>query len=59
MLLKTLKCCLIAECRSDEFDCEDLTCIPIELKCNDIENCRYRGDEDKEEVCIVSTVYSF
>lgn len=33
-------------CGSDQYDCEDLTCIASELQCNQIENCRFRWDED-------------
>uniref|UniRef100_A0A1B6M9B4 CUB domain-containing protein n=1 Tax=Graphocephala atropunctata TaxID=36148 RepID=A0A1B6M9B4_9HEMI len=43
------------QCADDEFDCEDFTCIPKELKCNENFNCRYKNDEDKDEVCIANT----
>lgn len=33
-------------CGSDQYDCEDLTCIASELRCNQVENCRFRWDED-------------
>ncbi|XP_025202855.1 uncharacterized protein LOC112599940 [Melanaphis sacchari] len=33
-------------CGSDQYDCEDLTCIASELRCNKVENCRFRWDED-------------
>lgn len=42
-----------AECRDDEYDCEDQTCIKDYLKCNNNINCRFRWDEDKEK-CKVS-----
>ncbi|OTF82176.1 neuropilin and tolloid-like protein 2-like protein, partial [Euroglyphus maynei] len=38
-------------CRSDEFDCEDSTCIDIGLKCDGVDNCKYRYDEDKQTTC--------
>nr|XP_018897448.1 PREDICTED: uncharacterized protein LOC109030773 [Bemisia tabaci]XP_018897449.1 PREDICTED: uncharacterized protein LOC109030773 [Bemisia tabaci]XP_018897450.1 PREDICTED: uncharacterized protein LOC109030773 [Bemisia tabaci] len=28
-----------------EYDCEDATCISLDLKCNDRPNCRFRWDE--------------
>lgn len=34
------------DCEPDEFDCEDATCIPKNLKCNGKVNCRFRTDED-------------
>ncbi|XP_050429066.1 neuropilin and tolloid-like protein 1 isoform X2 [Adelges cooleyi] len=33
-------------CGDDQYDCEDLTCIASELRCNNVENCRFRWDED-------------
>lgn len=33
-------------CGTDQYDCEDLTCIASELRCNQVENCRFRWDED-------------
>ncbi|KAL7031976.1 hypothetical protein ACKWTF_007190 [Chironomus riparius] len=36
-------------CAADEYDCEDLTCIKAELKCNDRENCRFKWDESEDE----------
>lgn len=41
-------------CGSDQYDCEDLTCIASELRCNQVENCRFRWDEDGCPVCIKS-----
>lgn len=41
-------------CGSDQYDCEDLTCIASELRCNKVENCRFRWDEDGCPVCIKS-----
>ncbi|XP_050461844.1 uncharacterized protein LOC126856899 [Cataglyphis hispanica] len=34
-------------CNSDEYDCEDATCIAAELECNGKINCRFRWDEDE------------
>ncbi|XP_050529694.1 uncharacterized protein LOC126899146 [Daktulosphaira vitifoliae] len=34
------------DCGEDQYDCEDLTCIDAELRCNNVENCRFRWDED-------------
>lgn len=44
---------VLEHCREDEFDCEDSTCIDISLKCNGIDNCKYRYDEDKQTTCAV------
>lgn len=55
---KLLKYCLQysdSECAADEFNCEDATCISIDLKCNGRFNCRFRWDEDD---CDVSTTTS-
>lgn len=41
------------DCEEDEFDCEDATCIPNNLKCNGKVNCRFRTDEDPGR-CLVS-----
>lgn len=41
----------VAGCDSDEYDCEDNTCIARSLRCNGRINCRFRWDEDE---CIVS-----
>lgn len=41
----------IAVCEPDEFDCDDNTCININLKCNDENNCRFSNDEG--EICKV------
>lgn len=38
-------------CDSDQYDCEDLTCIASELRCNKVDNCRFRWDEDGCPVC--------
>lgn len=38
-------------CGSDQYDCEDLTCIDSELRCNQVDNCRFRWDEDGCPVC--------
>lgn len=37
---------LFLACGNDQYDCEDLTCIASELRCNKVENCRFRWDED-------------
>lgn len=34
-------------CNPDEYDCEDATCIALELQCNGKVNCRFRWDEDE------------
>ncbi|XP_051864624.1 uncharacterized protein LOC117578092 isoform X1 [Drosophila albomicans] len=34
-------------CASDEYDCEDATCISQELMCNERDNCKFRWDEEK------------
>ncbi|XP_059473149.1 neuropilin and tolloid-like protein 2 isoform X2 [Neocloeon triangulifer] len=34
-------------CDSDEFDCEDNTCISRNMRCNGRINCRFRWDEDE------------
>ncbi|XP_023934011.2 uncharacterized protein LOC112043004 [Bicyclus anynana] len=31
-----------------EFDCQDNTCIDIDLKCNNYANCRLKADEEKD-----------
>lgn len=50
--LISLHCELFTEtCRPDEFDCEDSTCIDIGLKCDGVDNCKYRYDEDKQTTC--------
>ncbi|XP_025830772.1 cubilin homolog [Agrilus planipennis] len=33
-------------CYDDEFDCDDTTCIAEELRCNDVNNCRFMLDEE-------------
>lgn len=44
----------IEKCETEtEFDCEDESCIALELKCNGNVNCRFRWDE---EGCGVSGV---
>lgn len=35
-------------CEPDEFDCDDNTCIDINLKCNDQNNCRFSNDEGED-----------
>lgn len=42
------------ECLKDEYDCEDQTCIKLNLKCDKVDNCRFRWDEDPEQ-CSVSS----
>ncbi|XP_052744075.1 uncharacterized protein LOC112042994 [Bicyclus anynana] len=37
-----------------EFDCEDNTCIAIDLKCNDYANCRLKADEEPDK-CLHTT----
>lgn len=32
-------------CTSDEFDCEDDTCIDRTLRCDDRNNCKFKKDE--------------
>ncbi|KAH8386628.1 hypothetical protein KR093_001605, partial [Drosophila rubida] len=34
-------------CASDEYDCEDATCISRDLLCNQRDNCKFRWDEEK------------
>jgi len=43
-------------CGNDQYDCEDLTCIASELRCNQVENCRFRWDEDGCPVCTKSSI---
>lgn len=50
----TLKTFLILVCSSDEYDCEDFSCIASELRCNGVNNCRFRWDEDGCPVCLQS-----
>ncbi|KAI8034316.1 hypothetical protein M5D96_012869 [Drosophila gunungcola] len=33
-------------CTEDEYDCEDATCISKDLKCNQLDNCKFRWDEE-------------
>ncbi|KRF98216.1 uncharacterized protein Dwil_GK20080 [Drosophila willistoni] len=33
-------------CTSDEYDCEDTTCISKDLRCNQQDNCKFRWDEE-------------
>lgn len=57
------------ECESDEYDCEDQTCIKEKLRCNGNVNCRFRWDEDPEkcgvsngqctDVTIFSKIFNF
>ncbi|XP_017113399.1 uncharacterized protein LOC108136596 [Drosophila elegans] len=35
-----------AACTEDEYDCEDATCISKDLKCNQLDNCKFRWDEE-------------
>lgn len=42
----------LAGCTAEEYDCEDATCISIDLKCNQRINCRFRWDEDECQVSI-------
>ncbi|XP_017086523.1 uncharacterized protein LOC108118365 isoform X1 [Drosophila eugracilis] len=35
-----------AACTEDEYDCEDATCISKDLKCNNLDNCKFRWDEE-------------
>lgn len=37
-------------CADDEYDCEDATCISLDLRCNGRVNCRFRWDEDECQV---------
>ncbi|CAG2109001.1 unnamed protein product [Medioppia subpectinata] len=39
------------QCRPNEFDCEDGTCIDRQLECDGWDNCEYRYDEDLETTC--------
>lgn len=39
-------------CAKDEFDCDDETCIDIELKCDTVNNCKFKKDEAGCDVCI-------
>jgi hypothetical protein len=45
IFIKIFKFIFLA-CGNDQYDCEDLTCIASELRCNKVENCRFRWDED-------------
>ncbi|KAL1500986.1 hypothetical protein ABEB36_006394 [Hypothenemus hampei] len=36
----------IKNCKENEFDCDDSTCISDTLRCNGFYNCRFRWDED-------------
>lgn len=43
-------------CAANELDCDDDTCISIDLKCNDVNNCKFQKDEeDCKDVCILCT----
>ncbi|XP_017490569.1 PREDICTED: neuropilin and tolloid-like protein 2, partial [Rhagoletis zephyria] len=42
------------KCLPNEFDCEDSTCIDGSLKCDGVENCKYRYDEEKSQTCAES-----
>ncbi|KAH8368465.1 hypothetical protein KR084_012030, partial [Drosophila pseudotakahashii] len=53
-------------CAEDEYDCEDATCISKDLRCNDLDNCKFRWDEEdckgeangqSEHVVIIVTVF--
>jgi len=46
-------------CGNDQYDCEDLTCIASELRCNQVENCRFRWDEDGCPVRIESSIITY
>lgn len=46
--------CASESCRLDEFDCDDMTCIDISLKCDGRDNCKYRYDEEKQTTCAPS-----
>lgn len=35
----------LSECRDDEFDCDDDTCIAKDLECNMRNNCKFLKDE--------------
>lgn len=35
----------LSECRDDEFDCDDDTCIAKDLECNRRNNCKFLKDE--------------
>ncbi|KAJ8710535.1 hypothetical protein PYW08_009050 [Mythimna loreyi] len=43
------------DCHSDEFDCEDSTCIDLRLACDNIVHCRLKNDEDSA-LCTVMAV---
>ncbi|XP_024083967.1 neuropilin and tolloid-like protein 1 isoform X2 [Cimex lectularius] len=45
-------------CEEDEYDCEDATCISDELRCNGVNNCRFRSDEDPAKCQPKETVLS-
>lgn len=45
---------LLVECKADEFDCDDDTCIDASLYCNKRNNCKFLKDEVD---CPVSPVY--
>lgn len=46
--------CKSEKCSITEFDCEDSTCIDASLKCDGVDNCKYRYDEDKTNTCAES-----
>ncbi|KAH8320170.1 hypothetical protein KR074_008983, partial [Drosophila pseudoananassae] len=35
-----------AACTVDEYDCDDATCISKDLECNQLDNCKFRWDEE-------------
>lgn len=39
-------------CAEDEFDCDDDTCIAMQLKCNGRNNCKFKKDESTCPVSI-------
>ena len=53
---QVLKRCFVdlEKCLPNEFDCEDSTCIDGSLKCDGVENCKYRYDEEKSQTCAES-----
>lgn len=53
VLSPSLSFSLWIACNDNEYDCEDATCISIDLRCNGRVNCRFRWDEDECQVSMV------
>ena len=57
--LLLLLCFTDSECAAGEFNCEDATCISMDLRCNKHFNCRFRWDEDNCDVSIITILTLF